>query len=220
MMCPELIITEDGSHSLFVPSLDESYHSSHGALQESQHIFVEAGLKETLKSSVDVLEIGFGTGLNAFLTWIEAERSGRQVCYTAVEKFPVAPALLSQLNYSTTQDPEFFSFFERIHAASWGEKLEMSSHFSLRKIEADFTHYVFLESYDLIFFDAFSPEKQPEMWTGSLFRKLYEHANADAILTTYCAKGAVRRVLQAAGFVVERIPGPPGKREILRARKW
>ena len=213
----ELILTEDGSHTLFVRAIDECYHSTHGAVQESCHIFIEAGLKQSAKTEIRVLEIGYGTGLNAFLTLIEAERSSKQIRYTTLERYPVDVKSALQLNYPEGHSLLLKSYFEQLHTSPWNVQVEISPFFTLEKIETDFTQYDFDGLYDIIYFDAFSPEKQPEMWSEKLFKTLYAHCNPGAILTTYCAKGVVRRALQSAGFTVERLPGPPGKREILRA---
>lgn len=218
-MDSELILTEDGSHTLFVPEIDECYHSSHGAIQESRHIFIEAGLKQCTKPEISVLEIGFGTGLNAFLTLIEAEGSDKKIQYTSLEKYPVEVEKALKMNYPEELLPEKRSCFELIHVSPWNQDIEINPFFALKKIEADFTKYDFEEKYDVIYFDAFSPEKQPEMWTVQQFEKLYNCCNFDAVLTTYSAKGNVRRALQHAGFNVERLAGPSGKREILRAVK-
>ena len=218
-MNSELLITSDGSHTLFVPEIDECYHSSHGAIQESRHIFIESGLKHCTKKEIRVLEIGFGTGLNAFLTLIEAEGGSKKIRYTSLEKYPVEVEKAFQLNYSDLIAPEFKEIFEKLHTSLWNEVAQISTFFSLKKVEADFTKYDFTEKYDVIFFDAFSPEKQPEMWTVEQFEKLYKCCNFEAVLTTYCAKGDIRRAMQKAGFKVERLQGPPGKREILRGIK-
>lgn len=218
-MNAELLITEDGSHTLFVPEIDECYHSTHGAVQESQHIFIEAGLKRCVKSEIQVLEIGFGTGLNAFLTLVEAEHGGKRIHYTSLEKYPVEVEKALLLNYADKASFEQKKFFELLQTSAWNTKVEITPFFSLKKIEADFTGFNFTGLYDVIYFDAFSPEKQPEMWSLEQFEKIAEHCNPGAVLTTYCAKGVVRRAMQAAGFVVERLPGPPGKREILRGIK-
>ena len=215
-MNSELLITEDGSNSLYVPEIDECYHSSHGAIQESRHVFIEAGLKQCRKSEINVLEVGFGTGLNAFLTMIEAERSGKQIQYVSLEKYPVETEKALRLNYPEELSPEKRSFFELMHISAWNEKIQITPFFSLEKIKTDFTQYTPEHKFDVIFFDAFSPEKQPEMWTQERFELIYKHCNHGAILTTYCAKGVVRRSMQVAGFIVERLAGPPGKREILR----
>lgn len=212
----ELLITSDGSHTLFVPEIDECYHSTHGAIQESRHIFIEAGLKQCQKSKISVLEIGFGTGLNAFLTLIEAENSQKQIQCTSLELYPVEMEKALQLNYASLISPELKPYFEQLHTSPWNENVQISPYFTLKKTEVDFTKFDFEGKFDVIYFDAFSPEKQPEMWSEQQFEKLYKCCNFEAVLTTYCAKGIVRRAMQNAGFKVERLPGPPGKREILR----
>jgi tRNA U34 5-methylaminomethyl-2-thiouridine-forming methyltransferase MnmC len=218
-MYSELFITEDGSHTLFVPTIDECYHSTHGAVQESQHIFINSGFKQCDKSEIRVLEIGFGTGLNTFLTLMEAEKTGKKVYYTSLEKYPVEVEQALQLNYVENRFPDLKKEFELLHTSPWNTKVPITSFFLLQKIQADFTIFDLDEMYDVIYFDAFSPEKQPEMWSEALFEKIYSHCNSEAILTTYCSKGIVRRAMQAAGFLVDRLPGPPGKREILRSRR-
>jgi tRNA U34 5-methylaminomethyl-2-thiouridine-forming methyltransferase MnmC len=215
-MDSELILTEDGSNTLYVPEIDECYHSSHGAIQESRYIFIEAGLKQCTKPEISVLEIGFGTGLNAFLTLIEAERSGKQIHYTSLEKYPVEIEKALKLNYPEELSPENRNHFEQLHTSPWNVNIQINPFFKLKKIETDFTKYTLEDKFDVVCFDAFSPEKQPEMWSEELFKKIYDRCNPEAILTTYCSKGTVRRAIQAAGFMVERLPGPKGKREILR----
>lgn len=210
------MLTEDGSHTLFVPEIEECYHSSHGAIQESRHIFIEAGLKQCSKSEINVLEVGFGTGLNAFLTLIEAEKSGKYIRYTSLEKHPVEIEKAMQLNYPEILSPANLTIFEYIHTSTWNMDVEMTPYFTLKKIVTDFTLYVPEDKFDVIFFDAFSPEKQPEMWTQERFEMIFKCCNPEAVLTTYCAKGAIRRAMQTAGFRVERLNGPPGKREMLR----
>jgi len=215
-MHSELLITSDGSHTLFVSEIDECYHSSHGAIQESRHIFIEAGLKQCKKSEIKVLEIGFGTGLNAFLTMIEAERSGKTIHYTSLEKYPVEIEKALKLNYPEKLSPENRNRFEQLHTSPWNVDIQINPFFKLKKIETDFTKYTLEDKFDVVFFDAFSPEKQPEMWMQEQFEKIYAYCSSGAILATYCSKGIVRRAIQAAGFMVERLQGPPGKREILR----
>ena len=218
-MYKELILTEDGSHTLRVAEIDECYHSIHGAVQESAHIFINAGLKEFMPvDEIRVLEIGFGTGLNAFLTLLEAEKINKSVHYTTLELYPLPVDEVLQLNYPETLNGDR-GLFEKIHHSVWDEDNDISPFFTLRKIKADFTGCVLSGFYDVIYFDAFSPEKEPEMWSEVCFKKIYEHSGSGAVMTTYCAKGVVRRAMQSAGFVVERLPGPPGKREILRGRK-
>lgn len=215
--------TDDGSATLFVPELNEHYHSTKGAHTESQHIFVDMGLKVSSAPSPRILEIGFGTGLNAWLTLEEAERSGRNVHYTGVELYPLQWDMVEQLGYVGKKDePTAMDLFRQIHTSIWEKDIPLTPHFTLRKVQADIHHFCEFsqERADVIYFDAFAPEKQPEMWTEELFHRLYVLLNEGGLLTTYCAKGIVRRMLQAAGFTVERIPGPPGgKREILRAWK-
>lgn len=218
-MKTELFMTEDGSHTLYVPEIDECYHSSHGAIQESRHIFIEAGLKMCFKNEINILEIGFGTGLNAFLALIEGEKASKKIKYTALEKFPVEMEKINNLNFAHQIESNKISLFQFMHQSEWNKEIEITPQFSLTKVECDFTSYNIESQYDIVFFDAFSPEKQAEMWTEKIFLKIYTHCNPGAILTTYCAKGIVRRALQNVGFEVERLAGPPGKREILRATK-
>ncbi|WP_294612865.1 tRNA (5-methylaminomethyl-2-thiouridine)(34)-methyltransferase MnmD [uncultured Bacteroides sp.] len=207
--------TEDGSATLFVPELDEHYHSVKGARTESQHIFIDMGLKASAAPQPRVLEIGFGTGLNALLTLETAEQEKRHVHYTGIELYPLAWEEVSALGYSDNP------LFEKLHTAPWEEDVEISPYFTLRKIKGDANVVISDEqSLNLVYFDAFAPEKQPEMWNEQLFRSLYVNMDSGGILTTYCAKGVIRRLLQAVGFRVERLPGPPGgKREILRATR-
>lgn len=222
-MQTQITITEDGSHSLFVPQLNEHYHSTHGAIQESRHVYIEAGLGASAPKLINVLEIGFGTGLNAFLTLFESEKTDLKVVYFSLELYPLSIDKAKQLNY-----PEHISetnkapLFLKLHIAEWNKPVEITPNFTLHKIGTDFSkpnNLVTPVQFDVIYFDAFAPEKQPEMWTQQIFDKLYTLSNQNAIITTYCAKGVVRRMLQSAGFTVERLPGPPGKREILRGRK-
>ncbi|MDD2799420.1 MAG: tRNA (5-methylaminomethyl-2-thiouridine)(34)-methyltransferase MnmD [Bacteroidales bacterium] len=221
METPRIILesTADGSHTLFVPELNEHYHSVNGAWQESLHVFIEAGLKSCEKNELSVFEVGFGTGLNAFLTLIEAEKSGKVIRYTSLELYPLSVELSQSLNYADLIAPHKKQLFDALHKAEWGAEVQITPHFFLRKINADLCEYNFTSKYDVVYFDAFAPEKQPEMWDSELFVKLFDHTNLNGILTTYCAKGVVRRSLQAAGFMVERLQGPPGKREMLRGIK-
>jgi len=178
------------------------------------------GLKHSAIIEARILEIGLGTGLNCFLTLMEAETSQRKVHYTGIERFPLNMEVIQKLDYPSMIGRGHEDDYFAIHQAPWGEDTELSPWFTLHKIEGDFTHYHFEKGYDIIYFDAFAPEKQPEMWEQSLFDGLYQTLNEGGVLTTYCAKGVVRRMLQSAGFKVERLPGPPGgKREILRATK-
>lgn len=213
--------TADGSRTLYLPEIDEHYHSIKGAMTESRHVFINLGLKYCSLPSLHVLEIGLGTGLNAFLTLQEAQASRRKILYTGIERNALTWETVQTLGYS--DEP----LFQKIHTSPWEQDLSLTSYFTLHKKMEDFT-LLFgslssvqkLPAADVIYFDAFAPEKQPEMWTQELFNSLYVILNNQGILTTYCAKGNVRRMLQAAGFTVERLPGPPGgKREVLRGIK-
>lgn len=217
----QIIRTADGSDSLISGLINESYHSTHGAIQESMHIFINAGFRFlTGKDSVSVLEIGFGTGLNTLLTIAEAVRRKVKVNYVTIEKFPVSVAQAIKLNYPEMLGIENAGvFFQNIHGCDWNTKHKFNDCFVFEKDMVDFLNYQPAEMFDLVYFDAFSPEKQPEMWEEKQLLKVYNACNSGAVLTTYCAKGEVRRRLQSVGFVVERIPGPPGKREMLRAVK-
>ena len=212
--------TADGSYTLYVPELDEHYHSIKGALTESQHIFINMGLKHCPVCKPHILEIGLGTGLNCFLTYLTAKECHRHIHYTGIECYPLSTETIQQLDYANLIGKGNEDIYHAIHQAEWEKDVNLSPSFILHKIKGDFTQYTFKQTYDLIYFDAFAPEKQPEMWEESLFQMLYNVLNPGGILTTYCAKGVVRRMLQTAGFTVERLPGPPGgKREILRATK-
>lgn len=215
-------ITEDGSHTLYVPELDEHYHSTHGAIQESRHVYLDAGLHHCKKDEINVLEIGFGTGLNAFLSLLDSLQTMKKVSYTSLERFPLSLEVAEQLNYSRQISSEYEELFLQLHTCPWEEWASITMQFRLRKLNADAGESDALPSdcyFDVVYFDAFAPEKQPEMWSQEIFNRLFILCNKGGILTTYCAKGVVRRMLQAAGFEVERLPGPPGKREILRAIK-
>lgn len=214
--------TDDGSHTLYVPEMDEHYHSTHGAIQESMHVYIDAGLRHCTKADINLLEVGFGTGLNAFLTLLEAEKSEKQIRYTTLELYPIPEASIAQLNFSDMVDPSRRDSFIKLHTAQWEEWVQISPFFWLKKRKMDLRDLLLSaqeEQQDLIYFDAFAPEKQPEMWGQEIFDVLFSLSSDHALLTTYCAKGVVRRMLQSAGYIVERLPGPSGKREILRAKK-
>ncbi|MBB3187784.1 tRNA (5-methylaminomethyl-2-thiouridine)(34)-methyltransferase MnmD [Microbacter margulisiae] len=214
-----LQITEDGSHTLFVPEMDEHYHSTHGAIQESNHVFLNAGLLASPLQDWDVFEVGFGTGLNALLTGLMATKQKRHCHYTSIELYPLPEDAVSHLNYSQILVDDS-DLFRKLHAAPWNEEIRINEYFSLHKIQADFTHPELPENqFSIIYFDAFAPTKQEEMWQPELFTALYHSLKEEGILVTYSAKGSVRRMMQQAGFRVERLQGPPGKHEMLRGRK-
>lgn len=215
-----MLLTEDGSTTLYNENIGEYYHSTHGAIQESQHIFIKDGLNECKKDEIHILEMGFGTGLNAFLTMLEAEKTGKKIHYYTVELYPISVDKAATLNFAQILLPEKNEDFLKLHTCKWGEISKISTNFEMLKIQGDFNSLEFNElKFDVVYYDAFSPEKQPELWSFDVFKKIYDACNANAILTTYCAKGYVRRNLQAAGFTVHRLPGPPGKREKLSAVK-
>lgn len=218
---PEIEITADGSHTLFVPELNEHYHSVNGAVQESKHVFIDAGLHHCNKSEINVFEVGFGTGLNAFLTLMDAEISGKMIHYTGIEAYPLSIETANKLNYAQAYSPHHQKLFSELHAAVWETPISITKSFELTKLEADLTAFDWtkLQDVDLIYFDAFAPDKQADLWTQDIFDNLYRVSCQGAVMTTYCAKGIVRRMMQQAGFLVERLPGPPGKREMLRAVK-
>ena len=221
-MNPEIIITDDGSHTLFVPELKEHYHSTFGAIQESRHVFIEAGLKQIIPghTHVKILEVGFGTGLNAFLSLIEAEKSEKTFHYTSIDPFPLTHDITSQLNYSELSGIETSSLFKKIHDVEWDRENEITDHFFLHKIQNRIEKTGLEDSsFDLVFFDAFGPDVQPELWTEEIFRKIFLSLKRGGILVTYSVKGSVRRALKNSGFSVKKIPGPAGKREMTRAIK-
>lgn len=217
----EFIITEDGSHTIYLPEIDEHYHSIHGAIQESMHIYIEQGLLQTTKKELSILEIGFGTGLNAYLTFCYAKKENRSVNYFSLEKYPLTETEYLQLNYSNTIFPEYSFVFKQMHHAEWNTVTEISPEFQLQKVHADLLTFQFnsIPQFDLVYYDAFAPGKQPEMWTGEILHRVAATVKKDGILVTYCAKGTVRRAFSSAGFQMERIPGPIGKKEILRGKK-
>lgn len=215
-----IIITADGSHSLYIKELDEHYHSIHGAIQESKHVFIEAGLKYlSSRSSLHILEVGFGTGLNAFLTAIEPSTAKLPIHYTSIEPYPLEPATFELLNYPELIAPDKKELFKLIHESKWEEDIPLLEHFVLHKRKAKLAELEFSKKFDLIYFDAFAPRVQPELWTEEIFSKLFLCMSTNACLLTYCAKGEVKRTMKKAGFVVEALPGPPRKREMVRAIK-
>ena len=255
----KIITTADGSKTIQLPDWNEQYHSVHGAVQESYHVFIANGLAHIQSDSISILEIGFGTGLNALITYLEAKKSKTDIQYTGVEAFPVmeeewgeldyayrlraraldkgahpdgnslvddATALLGNPSPSNKDSVAFYEALEslddifiRMHEIPWEAPAAISEDFILQKQQKDFFKIEDESLYDLVYFDAFGARVQPELWTEGLFRKMYLAMKKDGILTTYSAKGSVRRAMQAVGFTVERLPGPPGKREMLRAHK-
>ncbi|MFN8314827.1 MAG: tRNA (5-methylaminomethyl-2-thiouridine)(34)-methyltransferase MnmD [Chitinophagales bacterium] len=213
-----ILTTGDGSQTLFSQQFDEIYHSRNGALTESQHVFVQHGLMNVNKPFIKVFEVGFGTGLNALLCAHYAQQNGIKVEYTGVELYPVEDTIANQLRYHEALiDCPIETAV--LHKAPWSERVAITPNFTLLKIQQSFVDVQLFEIYDVIFFDAFAPEKQPELWDLSVFQKCFSMLREGGVLTTYCAKGYVKRNMQEAGFRVEKVPGPPGKREMLVAFK-
>lgn len=215
----KLIRTEDGSHTIYVPELGEHYHSIHGAVTESAHIYIDAAFCFSSKNPVRVLEFGMGTGMNVLLTCISAERGHREVYYHTIEKYPVTAAEYQLLNLSDLphcSDPQAFT---RVHEAPWNSLSKLSETFTIYKELCDFREASPVGIYDVIYFDAFAPEVQPALWSEAIFKKIYNLSAPGAVLTTYSSKGTVRRHLQSVGFTIDKLPGPPGKREFIRAVK-
>lgn len=214
-----IVTTDDGSHTLYVPELDEHYHSVHGAIRESDHIFIKNGLNYSAADPVSIFEVGFGTGLNALLTCINASAGRRKVFYTSIEKYPLDEDMVSLLNYAGLTGNDGRHLFELIHSCEWDRPVEITEKFILHKIHGDLVSERPVGLYDLIYFDAFGPGKQQEMWTPEIFRKISGITRPGGILVTYSVKGDVKRALRSNGFVVSLLPGPAGKRHILRAVK-
>jgi len=213
--------TSDGSYTLYVPELDEHYHSIHGARQEAEHVFLKMGLDPLMdKSELNILEIGFGTGLNALLTLDWAERSNCSIKYTGVEKYPVGLNEALTMEYLAFNDLEKYSNDFRLFFDNQSfDGIDVNDKFKLKIDCIDFYDMTYDRMFDVVFYDAFGPRVQPYLWTLELFKLVFKALRKDGILVTYCAKGQVRRDLLTAGFEVERLPGPPGKREMLRAIK-
>jgi len=218
-MSIEIIQTSDGSNSLHHRELDETYHSIHGAIQESKHVFINAGLHYlNQKQELQIFEVGLGTGLNTLLTFIENKH--QTINYTAIEAYPISIEVAEKLNYlqllnAIKQEP----IFKTIHTCEWNKSIALSELFSFKKVQSKLQLFDSELSFDLIYFDAFGPRAQPEMWTEEIFEKLYHLTSEGGILVSYCAKGEVKRTLKKVGFEVESLPGPPGKREMTRALK-
>ena len=215
-----LELSGDGSHTIFVPDLNEHYHSVFGAINESRHIFIEAGLNfiSQRTNKINILEIGFGTGLNALLTYIEAEKKNLFINYSSIELYPLTENVFSKLNYSEQiQFQDIHDIFIKLHYCPWDQVVFFSDYFSLKKMMISVQDYIPVNQYfDLIYFDAFGPDVQPEMWTLDVFKKMASCLKNGGILVTYSTKSIVKRNLKEAGFRIEKLPGPVGKREILR----
>lgn len=217
-----IIETQDGSHTVVSPQFGVTYHSRYGALRESRHVFIEAGLAMKIRPQkpIAILELGFGSGLNALLAALEAERNQCNIYYETIEAYPMNEAHAEALNYPEQLGmPERKALLMAMHRAPFGQSLEISPYFCFKKIHAQFEQLKYAPQFDVVFFDAFAPETQPELWTEEVLGIMFDALLPGGILVTYCAKGAVKRTLRALGFEIESIPGPPGKREMTRAKK-
>ncbi|WP_339654728.1 tRNA (5-methylaminomethyl-2-thiouridine)(34)-methyltransferase MnmD [Flavobacterium frigidarium] len=216
----EIIQTSDGSTTIHIPEWKESYHSKHGAIQEANHVFIKNGLSLFEGRDIAIMEIGFGTGLNAFITFLESSKLKQNIDYVGVEAYPVSNEELAAMNYVaelgvTSQQ----SIFDLMHQSNWEEKCIIDGHFDLTKRKQLFDDIVDENYFDLIYFDAFGYHVQPDLWSTEIFRKMYSALKDNGVLVTYAARGVVKRSMIEVGFTVEKLAGPPGKREMFRATK-
>ncbi|WP_396147018.1 tRNA (5-methylaminomethyl-2-thiouridine)(34)-methyltransferase MnmD [Flavobacterium sp.] len=216
----EILTTNDGSTTIHLPDWDESYHSKHGAIQEAYHVFIKSGLSLFDRKSVSILEIGFGTGLNAFITYLEAKKVNQTIDYVGVEAYPVQVEEALQMNYvSELNASNEKDVFDKMHQISWEEKYTISSNFSLTKRKQFFQDITDENAFDLIYFDAFGFRVQPELWSLEIFKKMYLALKPNGVLVTYACRSSIKNAMLECGFKVEKLPGAPGKREMLRAIK-
>ncbi|RED23602.1 tRNA U34 5-methylaminomethyl-2-thiouridine-forming methyltransferase MnmC [Flavobacterium cutihirudinis] len=216
----EIIKTLDGSTTIHLEEWNESYHSKHGAIQEAKHVFIKNGLSLFNNKPVSLLEIGFGTGLNAFITFLESQQNQQSIDYVGVEAYPVSAEEVLAMNYvDELEASEFYNIFEKMHKCEWDNKVEICDQFSLTKRKQFFDEIDDIEKFDLIYFDAFGYRVQPELWSTEIFQKMYNSLKPNGVLVTYAARGVVKRSMISVGFTVEKLAGPPGKREMFRATK-
>ncbi len=219
-MKKQLITTKDGSKTIHFPEWNESYHSQHGAIKEALHVYIQSGLEFRIKDAfpphLSILEMGFGTGLNAYLSYKFSKTYNLDLRYTGIEKYPIQEEMLKQLNYVPPEDQ---GFFNALHHSTWEQFNQISSLFKLKKLNLDLDVFQTQDKYDVIYFDAFGPRVQPHLWHKTILQNMYDILNPHGVWVTYCCKGSVRRDLLEIGFQVEKITGPPGKREMLRAIK-
>lgn len=216
----EIIKTLDGSTTIHLKEWDECYHSKHGAIQEAKHVFIKNGLSLFENNPVSILEIGFGTGLNAFITFLESIEKNQKIDYVGVEAYPVNAEEVLAMNYVEELNAlKFHNIFEKMHKTEWNNKVEICDQFSLTKRKQFFDEINDYETFDLIYFDAFGYRVQPELWSTEIFQKMYNSLKPNGVLVTYAARGVVKRSMIEVGFTVEKLAGPPGKREMFRAFK-
>ena len=215
-----IIQTRDGSTTIHIEEWDECYHSRFGAIQEAQHVFIKKGLSLFENKSVSILEIGFGTGLNAFITFLEYPKFNQKIDYVGVEAYPVAAEEAAMMNYVPELDAQQYGFiFEKLHQCTWEEPINLSEDFIFTKRKQLFEDIDDKEKFDLIYFDAFGYDVQPELWSEAIFKKMFEALKTKGYLVTYAARSVIKRNMIAAGFIVEKHEGAPGKREMFRAIK-
>lgn len=216
----QIIRTADGSTTIYLPEWDENYHSKHGAIQEAKYVFIQNGLSLFAGKSIRILEIGFGTGLNAFITHLESPKLEIVVDYVGVEAYPVSEAEVASMNYVNELNVrDQLAVFEEMHSLPWEETHGLTNCFSLTKRKQFFDQITDTDAFDLIYFDAFGYRVQPELWSTAIFQRMFDALKNDGVLVTYAARGEVRRSMIEVGFMVEKLPGPPGKREMMRASK-
>ncbi|MFI5153481.1 MAG: tRNA (5-methylaminomethyl-2-thiouridine)(34)-methyltransferase MnmD [Chitinophagales bacterium] len=219
-MNPELFVTSDGSHSLRIRGTETTYHSKSGAISESRHVFINAGLRPLLnrEDQLPVLEIGFGTGLNALLTYMEGENSKKPIHYECIDTFWLEPDLVASLNYCECLNrSDLKSVFTLLHDSDLEKKLLIGNYFQFQKIQCSLLDFNPSKRFQIIYLDTFAPDEQPELWTLEVFDRLYHWLLPRGLVVTYSAKGAVRRALSSAGFIIERLPGYFPKKEMTRA---
>jgi tRNA U34 5-methylaminomethyl-2-thiouridine-forming methyltransferase MnmC len=216
----EIIVTSDGSTTIRIADWDECYHSKNGAIQEAFHVFIQNGLSLFGSNPISILEIGFGTGLNAFITYLESKKNNQIINYVGVERYPISTDEIAAMNYVNELNAQNESAaFEKMHTSEWEHNIEISKNFHLTKRKQDFSEIADVNQFDLIYFDAFGYQFQPELWSTAIFQKMHTALKPDGKLVTYAARGVVKRSLIEVGFKVEKLPGPPGKREMFRATK-
>ena len=216
----EIIQTSDGSSTIYLPEWNEHYHSKFGAIQEAKHVFIKNGLSLFEGTEIAILEIGLGTGLNAFITFLEAQKSNQTIHYVGIEAYPISDEEIAALNYvNQLEATEDSLIFEKIHASNWNEQVELSLEFDFTKRKQFFETITDTNQFDLIYFDAFGYRVQPELWSAEIFKAMFNALKEKGVLVTYAARGTIKRNLLEAGFTVEKLQGPPGKREMFRANK-
>ncbi|MGV9003711.1 tRNA (5-methylaminomethyl-2-thiouridine)(34)-methyltransferase MnmD [Flavobacterium sp.] len=216
----EIIQTKDGSTSIHIPEWNESYHSTNGAIQEANHVFIKNGLSLFEGKSISVLEIGFGTGLNTLITYNETLKRNQQINYVAVEAYPISLEEAMAMNYPEKINPDLKDLYHILHTSEWNREIKLDANFTFQKRKQFFEAIDDVKRFDLIYFDAFGYATQPELWTESIFHSMYNALKMNGILVTYACRSIIKNNMLSAGFSIEKLPGAPGKREMLRATKY